>query len=421
MTSASSRADRQKTWTNWAGNESFDPAALGVPADEDELIELVRTAVAEGTPIRVAGSGHSFTPIVATDGLLLSLEEMTGVVAVDATARTAEIMAGTRVSDVGPPLWQKGLALKNQGDVDTQTIAGATATGTKGSGPRFGTMSSAIRSLRLINGLGEMVDIDASQPELLAAAQVSLGLLGVITRVTMDLAPAYDLAESNAVMTLTNVLDSWEELLTEYRHFSFWWAPCEASAAMYELPKIPPDHCYVKLLRELPASQTQADDNRDLTGPEGSRTGPAYVIYPDVSDEVATHVELEYMVDASMWQEAFMALRDLMRSSFPEAISPIQVRWQRRDDANLSAQYGRDSVSISVSGEQRLDYHTFLRAVHKTLLEFSARPHWGKMHYFSAVEVRQAFPGLESFLAVRRQMDPRGLFLNAHFRDLFAI
>ena len=182
------------TWTNWAGNQSF-AAAVASPVSEEDVVAAVRAAIARGEGVRAAGAGHSFTPLVETGGTVLDMSRMAGVTHIDAGRRRITALPGTLVGEFGDPLWAAGLALANQGDIDTQAIAGAIATGTHGSGNALPSFSATLRGCRIADGRGEIVEIDETQPELLRAAQVSLGLLGVMTSLTIEVVPAYRLAE----------------------------------------------------------------------------------------------------------------------------------------------------------------------------------------------------------------------------------
>jgi FAD/FMN-containing dehydrogenase len=410
----------RQSWTNWAANQHFSVEQIARPSSEEEVIDLTQSAVRDGRAIGMAGSAHSFSPIVQTDGLLLDMRGVSGVLATDSATHRADVLAGTTLKQLGQELWDAGLSMKNQGDVDAQTLVGAVSTGTHGSGPEWGTLSSTVTALRLVTGTGDVIDIDANQPELLHAAQVSVGLLGVITRVTMEAMPAYRLRESNRILPLREVLDTWEAAPGAYRHYSLFWAPTEDSASLYDLPPIAIDHCYVKMLEELPVN-SNADRTAPPAGPVGGRTGPSYLIYPDTTDEEAGWIELEYMVDIASGRDAFLALRQLMQEEFPEAISPIQVRWTKGERAFISPHYGHDTCSLSVSGLKTHDWDTFLRAVDATLRPFTPRPHWGKMGYMDGPGFRAVYPDLDRFLDVRAELDPNGLFLNDYFRDVFSL
>jgi FAD/FMN-containing dehydrogenase len=400
------------TWQNWGGNQSFTYAKAVVADDDDDVVDAVRQAAHHHRGLRVTGSGHSFTPIVQTEHTLVDISALSGVVTADSVTRRATIRAGTALSEVGAPLWHHGLSLANQGDVDTQTASGAIATGTKGSGPRFGSLSSTVRGLRLVNGRGHLVSITEDEPELLHAAQVSIGMLGVVVDLDLQCAPAYKLREHNSVLPYSEVTAQWDEFLNSYRHFSFWYLPTDESSAMYDLGVLPRDHCVVKLLTEEPAAAP------DVEAEPGARTGRAHLIYPDATTDLRFH-ELEYMVPAENGRDALETVRDLMLTRHPDQISPVQIRWQQADEAYLSAQYHRDTVSVSVSGKPGTVYEPFLRELDHELQRYDARPHWGKIHFLTRDRVEALYPRYDDFQRIRRDFDPDGIFLNQHLRDLF--
>jgi FAD/FMN-containing dehydrogenase len=408
------------TWRNWAGNEQFAPRETATPTSEDELVELTQRAVANGRSIGLAGSGHSFTPIVESTDLLIKVDEVNGILSIDPAAHTIDILAGTTIQQMGRPLWDAGLSLKNQGDIDAQTIAGAVATGTHGSGIEFPSFSSTVCGVRIITGTGDVLDIDRSQPDLLHAAQASLGVLGVITRLTLEVAPAYHLQESNRVDPLEKVLDEWDDEIKAHRHYSFFWASCDESGSIYGHPPYPANHCYVKRLDEVEVDRT-VDQKEPIRGTLGARTGRGYLIYPDESGENAGWIELEYMVNVSDAKPAFLALRSLVQDEFPEEISPIEVRWTKGEPALLSPHHGHDTSSISISGLEKHDWRRFLRAVDETLQPWAPRPHWGKIGFLDHERARALYPRLDDFLAVRARLDPNGLFLNDHLRDVLGL
>jgi FAD/FMN-containing dehydrogenase len=401
-------------WTNWAGNQSCG-ARVATPASEDEVTAEVRSALAERTGIRPAGAGHSFTPIVTTGGTVLELSTLRGIEHIDVARRRVTALPGTTVAEFGDPLWAAGLALANQGDIDTQAIAGAIATGTHGSGNALPSFSATLRACRLVDGRGDVVEIDETRPELLRAAQVAVGMLGVMTSVTLEVAPAYRLSERIEHWPFGDVLAGWDELFAGHRHFSFFWLPSEASAELYGLATPPgrqmTDTCYVKIYDE--AGERAANDDTP-----GRRVDRSYRIYP--SDFEANFHELEYFVPLERGREAVEAMRELMLASQPEAVFPLEVRTTAADEAYLSSNHGRPSAVISVSGKPGDDYWPYLRSVDRLLGEFGARVHWGKLHFLTAAQLAERYPESPRFVAIRREFDPEGVFLNDHLRPLFA-
>jgi FAD/FMN-containing dehydrogenase len=401
-------------WSNWVGNQSFTPGFAAAPRDEEEAAALVRDASERGTGVRVAAARHSFTPIVETDGLLLDLSGLRGVVGTDPQRKRATALAGTPIHDFYEPLWAQGLALKNQGDIDTQQIAGAVATATHGSGIRNTCFSGVVRGVRLITATGEIREIDESEPDLLHAAQVSIGMLGVMTRLELEVADSYRLSEQIDLWPWQEVLERWDELVHEHRHFGFFWLPTEESAALYNLSShegTMADKCYVKIYDEAAPDQPDSEA-------VGRRTDRCYRIYPMIYDP--NFHELEYFVPFELGPDALSAMRDLMLRSLPDSVYPLEVRTVGPDDAYLSPNYKTATTVISVSGKPGTDYWAYLRSVDALLSEFSARVHWGKLHFLTPERLHALYPEADTFINLRRELDPGGMFLNSHLRELFA-
>jgi FAD/FMN-containing dehydrogenase len=263
------------------------------------LHALIQQAVNARHPVRCVGAGHSFSPIVETTGTLLSLDGMRGVTEVDVAARQFEAHAATRISELGDVLWAHGLALQNQGDIDEQAIAGAVSTGTHGSGRSLGTFSGTLCGGLLFDGRGERLQVSATQnSDLLAPLQTSLGMLGCLSRLRIQATKAYLLEETIRIMPFAAVLEQWEAFLSNYRHFSFFWMPTEASAALYNLAGASKDDCIVKLYNEPGADQTVQTGAR--------RTDRSYRIYPSKFDP--NFHEMEYFMPLEHGKEIVTAL-----------------------------------------------------------------------------------------------------------------
>lgn len=401
------------TWTNWVGNQSFAPAATAAPRDEDEVAALVRQAAERGQRVRVSGAGHSFTPVVRTDGLLLDLSALRGVVGTDVAAKRATALPGTLIRDFYEPLWDVGLALRNQGDIDTQQIAGAVATGTHGSGTRYTSLSGVVRGVRLVTATGDVREIGEADLDLLHAAQVSVGMLGVVTQLELEVTDAYRLREHVSLRTWDDVMEHWDQLVDEHRHFGMFWLPTEESGALYNLDghgEPLADQCYVKVYDEV-GPDVPDDDT------VGRRVDRCYRIFPMVYDP--NFHELEYFVALDRAPEALHAMRELMQRSLPDSVYPLEVRTVGADEAFLSPQFRTPTVVISVSGTPGTDYWAYLRSVDALLAGFGARVHWGKLHFMTPERLRELYPRADDFVALRRELDPQGMFLNDHLRPLF--
>jgi len=401
------------TFVNWAGNQRCAPARRISPASEVEVQAAVRDAIAAGRGVRVVATGHSFSPVHLTGGTLIDLAGFAGITLVDAAAGRVRALPGTAVGAFGEPLWDQGLALANQGDIDTQGIGGAIGTATHGSGAGLQSFSASMRSCRLVDGTGEVVVVDGSAPDLLAAAQVSIGMLGVMTEVEIEVVPRYRLAQRIEEWTFDRLLDEWDERIAHHRHFSCFWCPAAESGGLYGLDvggvAVGRDMVWVKTLDEA------GDDVPDEPG----RVDRGYRLYPIGPFEPNFH-ELEYYVHLDRSKEAVAAMRELMLASQPDAIFPLELRTVAADTAHLSPQFEMPTLVLSVSGRRGTDYWDYLRRVDALLGEFDARVHWGKLHFLTAEQLRRRYPGAEAFIEVRRRFDPDGVFLNDHLRPLFA-
>ena len=333
-------------FTNWAGNQTFAPAAIVAPRSEAEVQAALRGA----TSVRATGAGHSFTPLQATAGTLLAMDALHGIVGVDAAAGRVVARPGTPIGAFGPPLWDAGLALANQGDIDSQTIAGAVATATHGSGLELPSFSATLRRARLVLASGDVLEVGEDDPRL-PAVQVSLGLLGVLTELEVTAVPAYRMAERIEHWSWDDASGRLDEMARAHRHFSFFWCPSEGSGALYGLTAPPgariADSCYVKIYDAV------ADGVPDSAVPD-ARVGRPYTIYPTEFDP--NFHELEYFVPYERGREAIAAMRELMLARQPIAIFPMEVRTVAAEDAWLSHSYGRASLVISVSGQPGTDY-----------------------------------------------------------------
>jgi len=398
------------TFTNWVGNQTCNPAQILTPRSEAEVQEAVRAA----RHVRCVATGHSSTPIHLTDGTLLTMDGLQGEIRVDAASGRASALPGTTVAALGPPLWEAGYALANQGDIDTQGIAGAIGTCTHGSGLDLQSFSAALKRARLVTASGDVIEIGEDDPRL-PALQTSVGMLGVMTEVEIQAVAAHRLVERIEHWHFDEAFGRLEDLARAHRHYSFFYIPTEESAALYDL-ETPAgasvaDTCYVKIY------DLAGDDVPDSAVP-GRRVGRSYEIYPAIFEP--NFHELEYFVPYDRAADALGAMRELMLSRLPLSIFPMEVRTVRREEAWLSHSYHRDTLVISVSGQPGTDYEPYLREVHAVLGQFDARVHWGKIHYLTADELHERYPRAADFIAVRRELDPDGKFLNDHLRPLFA-
>ncbi|MGW5671247.1 FAD-binding protein [Micromonospora sp. NPDC003776] len=289
-----------RSFVNWSGSLSFTPAEYAEPADEDAVRSLVHRAREAGTALRPVGSGHSSSPLVRTDGILVSLDRLAGVIADDGNLAT--VWAGTRLQALGEGLYDAGLAMDNLGDVDYQSIAGATATGTHGTGLGFGNLSTQLAGVRLVTGTGETLDITADRnPELLPAARLSLGALGVVTRVTLDVQPRYELRRRSWCAHLDWTLDHLAELQHTNRNMDFYWYPRSDLTQVRVLNRVD----------EAPEARAWAGRRVGDVQERESDVGPTHRTIPRHRE--LRFEEIEYMLPAEAFPACFAEVRRRIR------------------------------------------------------------------------------------------------------------
>lgn len=397
------------TWTNWVGNQSFEPTRIVVAEDELSVQTQVRAALAGGHGIRTFGTGHSFTPIVETQ-VLLDTTLMRGIVSINVATQRVRALPKTTIGDFGKPLWGRGLALANQGDIDTQSIAGAVATATHGSGRRLPNFSATLTGARFVDGNGEIVSVGTGHPDL-PALQTSIGLLGIMTELEIQAVASYELAARSDIVPFDEMLETFESDIDHYRHYGLFWMPTDASARLYNLHDAGADDCVVKRYLDVPSGT----DPGSLG--EHHRFGPSFEIYPMVYDP--NFHEVEYFLPLDQARSILSEMRGLMRQWLPLSVYPLEIRVVAADEAWLSPNYQRENLVVSVSGEPDADYWPYLRACDSLFADFGGRPHWGKIHFMTADRLAALFPRYEEFVAARRRYDPSGVFLNDHTRALF--
>jgi FAD/FMN-containing dehydrogenase len=395
-------------WANWAGNIRATPRNLVTPSSLAELRSAVLEAAQRGETVRVAGAGHSFAPLCATSGTLIDLSRFAGIERIDATTGEATIWAGSRIADLGGPLLAHGRAFANQGDIDRQTIAGAVSTGTHGTGRKHGSFSAAVRAVELMRPDGELVTIDSTEPKRLRAASLSLGLLGVLTRVTLATVAAYKLRERTHALPFDDCLDRFLTEETSRRNAEFWWLPAH-------------DRCVLKTFMETDEDPFRVEAPEARPGTIERYLKPDAVdwswrIYP--STRTFPFVEMEYSVPLAKGPAAMREVRRLMQTRHPECTWAVEYRTQPGEQSLLSPTRGRESVTISLHQAMDLPYEPLFRDAEAIFLGHDGRPHWGKLHFLDSDEIANRYPALPVFQAIRAEMDPRATFTNDYLTTL---
>jgi FAD-linked oxidoreductase len=423
------------SWINWAGNQQSKPVRIERPASELEVVEVVRRAVAERLRVKVVGSGHSFTGIAVPDEVMVDLTRMNRVVNVDHTRGVITVQAGIVLSDLNAYLELHQLSMPNLGDVTYQTLAGAVSTSTHGTGLQRTGLAAQIRAFKLVAASGEVLACDPGQnAEIFHCGRVSLGALGVITEVTLNVVPAFNLRAVEQPMRISHVLDNFAQLIEENNFFEFYWVP-HTKWALTKANNVSTDAIdspgrfatwYNKMFMENYAFGLLCRVGRLFPKliPKLATILPSSgrVEYVNVSHRIFSSKRLVkfYEMEYSIALDSLVpALREVMQMVEDRGFTisfPVEVRCTGSDDIPLSTSTGRRSAYIAVHMFKGSAYTEYFSAVETILRKYEGRPHWGKIHNLDASDISSLYPEYQRFIEVRNQLDPEGVFTNDYLR-----
>ncbi|ARH93576.1 D-arabinono-1,4-lactone oxidase [Streptomyces sp. MOE7] len=423
-------------WRNWAGNVTARPARSVAPASTEELVAAVRAAAEDGLTVKAAGTGHSFTPAAATDGLLIRPERLTGVRAVDRAAGTVTVAAGTPLKHLNETLAAHGLSLTNMGDIMEQTVSGAAGTGTHGTGRDSASIAAQITALELVTADGSVLTCSADEnPDVFAAARLGLGALGVISELTFAVEPEFLLTAREEPMGFDEVTDRFDELVAENEHFEFYWFPHTGNCNTKrnnrsQGPAAPPGRIGAWIEDELLSNgvfQVACAVGRAVPAAipgiaKVSSRALSARTYTDIPYKVFTSprrvrfVEMEYALPRAAAAAALGELKALVERSDFRISFPVEVRTAPADDLVLSTASGRDTVYLAVHMYRGTPYQAYFAAAERIMTAHEGRPHWGKLHTRDAAYLADVYPRFGEFIAVRDRLDPERRFSNAYLR-----
>ena len=418
-------------WRNWSGGVIANPKGRFAPASETELMDFLTSTKG---PVRPVGSGHSFTPLVPTDGHLIVIDQLNGLLEHNPSAQTATFGAGTRLGDMGSPLTIIGQGMLNLPDIDRQTLAGATATATHGTGIGFTCLSGFVTSLRLITPTGKLIDVNATEnADLFNAARVSLGALGVVTRMTLQNRDTYRLKSKSWIQPIEEVLESFDEQAAEHRHFEMFplthsdyaitLAIDETTEAINNPSPSPEEAAaFAEAMRGW--TEVPPRERLPLVNAMAEQIQPTEAV--DVSYKILSNIrnnrfnEMEYSVPLEAGAEC---LREVLRTIIEKEVDvvfPLEYRYVKRDDTWLSMSAGHeDHAAISIHRTAEEDYRPYFDLIEPIFWKYGGRPHWGKIHSLGANEFGRLYPRFKDFQDIRESLDPQGRMLNDHLRKVF--
>lgn len=416
---------------NWGRNVSFSPVKKELPNNEEELCALVKNAYDQGRKIRCVGTGHSFTPICHTNDILVSLDNMQGLVNVE--GERATVWAGTKLKALGVILHQQGLAQVNLGDIDVQSIAGAISTGTHGTGVTLGSVATQIVGFRMVNGKGEVVVANEKEnTDLLKGGIVSIGMMGIITQVTVQCCKKYTLQLDWYPQSLNKVLADLENMVTDNRNFEFFSFP-HTQQVMVKTMNLTEEkprkkswfHHFNELVMEnyafsfvmniarwfpsLKKSVARLIASFVSTGQDVMQSHETFASIRDVR-----FVEMEYNVPYEHFSAALQEVLAMISDDDMNVIFPIECRFVAGDDLWMAPTYGRKSAYIAVHQLTGMPYEEYFEKCEKIFAKYQGRPHWGKCHNLTLDDVKRLYPKYDDFMKLRASMDPKQVFVNEY-------
>ncbi|WP_225102014.1 D-arabinono-1,4-lactone oxidase [Streptomyces sp. CoH27] len=433
---SSTASGKNGTWRNWGGNVTARPARQVEPASVEELAEAVRRAREDGLKVKAVGTGHSFTSIAATDGVLIRPQLLTGIRNIDREAMTVTVEAGTPLKRLNAALAREGLSLTNMGDIMEQTVSGATSTGTHGTGRESASIAAQIKGLELVTADGSVLACsEKKNPDVFAAARIGLGALGIITAITFAVEPLFLLTAREEPMPFERVLAEFDQLWAENEHFEFYWFPHTGNTNTKRNNRSAGPEQPVGQLAGWFEDEFLSNGVFQVAQWVG-RAVPATVptiarisskalsarTYTDIPYKVFTSprrvrfVEMEYAVPRAALGETLRELKSMVDRSGLRVSFPVEVRTAPADDIALSTASGRDSAYIAVHMFRGTPYQAYFTAAERIFTAHEGRPHWGKVHTRDAEYFARVYPRFGEFTALRDRLDPDRLFQNDYVR-----
>ena len=420
-------------WRNWSREQACRPAAIERPRRLGELRSAVARAAAAGHRVRASASGHSFTPVALTEGVMVRLDHLDGLIDIDRGSGLVKVEAGIVLRDLNRLLDRHGLAFENLGDIDRQTLAGAISTATHGTGGRFRNISAQIAALEIVGADGSLTTIDESDPSLLRAARVGLGALGIVYSATVHTVPAFTINRLDRPRPLAETLERLDELEAACDHFEFYVFPhtqtalCRESRRSDEPPR--PRHpalvygqevvlenwaagALAQAVRRRPASAPRLARKASAWTGRGRKVDRSYRVF--ASQRRIRFTEMEYAVPRTRGRELVERVLEVANRPELGVAFPIEVRFVAADDSCLSPSEGRETCYVAVHQDTKLDGGTYFGAVEQVARSLEGRPHWGKRHSRGAADLAPLYPRWDEFQAARARLDPARVFANEH-------
>lgn len=430
----------KKQWSNWAETAQGSFEQFFTPHNTEELQSLVETAYKNGKRIRVIGASHSFSPIALPEEICISLHEMRGLDSVDAASGEATFWGGTYLYEIGPILKEHGLALENMGDIQEQTIAGAVSTGTHGTGITLGSISNQVASWEWIDGTGTYHKhrrLNEEDP-LANSLQVSLGLLGILVKVTLKVLPLYSLKVTTFRATIEEGLANWKSDLSHFRHLEWFWFPGTNLIQVKQMELIPPEpqkkwektvstisktvidnqayYVLSEICRRNPKRTQWVSEFSAKNIPNRTEKGYSYELF--ATPRKVKFYESEIAIPIESFPECLDELTSRLKNNPFYVHFPIEIRFVKGESGYLNPNHQQDSAFLAFHMYKGMPYKPYFEWVWNVMEKYNGRPHWGKMNQLTEEKVQELYPKWGSFLEERERYDPNRMYVNKYFRGL---
>ena len=425
---------------NWDGTQTWNPEKIYNPEDEEKIALLIKRTVEEQKRIKAIGNALSWSDIIDMPDNAILFNDMDKMLNVDKDNQQVRVQAGARLKDVNKVLAQHGLAFDNFGSIVLQTAAGYIGTGTHGTGAKTPILSTSIQKIRLIDGLGKIHELDAeNEPELFSAARVNLGCLGVVTEITFRCVEAFNLEECLELVDFDTALADLDTYLNTNDYCKLWWLPYTDKIQVYTFNKT-----------NKPKSGAGFTGLMDQSGLSGAlftalirlgRTFPQAIpflhntvqnihYHPHkrvdrsdkvikVSSSIPVHQETEYAIPIELAAKAIDETKKMILAADYKVNFPMEVRFVAADDIPMSPANSRNSCYIGAYVSSLKWSQDYFKEFEALMLDYKARPHWGKSFTRTHEEIRDLYPAYDKFNNLRQSCDPNGLFRNSFVDRVF--
>ncbi|WP_042473103.1 D-arabinono-1,4-lactone oxidase [Bacillus ndiopicus] len=427
-----------KRWTNWSNNIVSYPSTYFAPTSIDAIGEIIKNMKTKQT-LRVTGAAHSFSPVAMPEETALTLHNLRGLLSVDTENLTATFYAGTYLYEIGPLLAQHNLALINMGDIQAQTLAGVIATGTHGTGITLGSFSSMVTKWGFINGLGEYIEHERATDDLSEALHVSVGLLGILVTVTIQVMPLYSLHYVSEKVNLMEELKNFQHTIQAHRHVEWFYFPGSDLIQVKKMDAVEPveqnkwerrlneanlqlvENGLFYLISELckwqPRASASVSKLSSKLVSEGVRTDLSYRMFP--SPRSVKFNETEYAIPLQHFEACMEEIHVTMKSGKFDVHFPIECRTTKGEAGMLSPTQGNESAFLAFHMYKGMDETPYFEWVRTLMKKYNGRPHWGKVNDYHAENIRDYYPNFDKFAAIREVHDPNNIFVTTYFRRIF--